>query len=211
MTEVIDYVSNAVKAVFGQSPEDLTIANGYLSKYSDQTDLLINNLNGLCECNFIAEAKLQGIIPSQSVLNSIYIFSDVGTTVPTDLLEQYQVVDSDTARDTLGSFYSCVSEDDPNPILVATGSYTSSGLDLSDKQCTDWSMQGIIRISETMYAQDIEYVSYFSVTGAAPCNSFIFTKELPPTPVGYAYGICMYALYNNLPNEIVDYIDLYEA
>jgi hypothetical protein len=193
VSEVNNYISNGISFVFSQSPEDLTIANSYLSKYTDQIYLLISNLNGLCDCDFVTEAKLQGIKPSQPVVNSIYsAFIDAGVEVPIDILLQYQ---SDTIG-VLGSFYSCVSEDDPNPILVATGSYEDFGYKLAKIQCNKWSMNNFIRVNETIYTDDlVNGTSYFSVTGEPPCLTF-----MPPTLIGYGYGICMYTLYNELPS-----------
>jgi hypothetical protein len=193
MSEVNNYISNGINAVFSQSSEDLTIANGYLSKYSDQTYLLINNLNGLCGCDFIAEAQLQNIIPSKSITNTIYLsFDTSGEDIPPSIILLNQAFTLGTS----GKFYSCVSADDPNPILVATGSNTFAGYQLAQKQCNDWAMKGIT-LTDGIYEMPSRNLPYFSVTGEAPCYQFY---EFSFTPIGYGYGICMYALDNELPS-----------
>jgi hypothetical protein len=201
MSEITDYVSKGINAVFGQSPPDLTVANGYLSTYSAQTYLLINKLNGLCGCDFIAEAKLQGITPSQAVVNSIYVaFSAVGVIPSSDIILR-QAVDSDFSEGTLttlGSFYSCISADDSSPILVATGSNTESGYVLSMKQCNNWAMNELVLDEIGYFIDQDNNAQYFSLTGSAPCQKFIHTFYVFSfTPVGYGYGVCMQALYGD--------------
>jgi hypothetical protein len=193
MGDVKDYVSKGINAVFGQSPADLTVANGYLSTYSAQTYLLINNLNGLCNCDFIAEVQLQNIIPSKAVANSIYSsFSTSGETIPPSIMLLNQAFTLGTGN----KFYSCVSADDPNPILVATGSNTFAGYQLAQKQCNDWAMTGIT-LTDGVYEMPSHNLPYFSVTGSPPCYQF---REFSFTPIGYGNGICMYALDNELPS-----------